>query len=281
MTPGHNTDRFTRRLTSRATRSRELEIALETISAAASLALDEQDAVGGPQIRFKEDDSPITAADLDVESLIVDRLGTFFPKARFLGEEEAGHGKTVDLSGDVWVIDPIDGTTNYTLGLSIYAVSIGLLRDGVPILGVISLPRVRELFFCDQSTPAVRNNREIMAVADDFERHQFLCMPSSALKWYHLDFSGNIRAFGSTVYHMLLVARGVAVGAFVRPFLWDIAGALPLLRKAGGELYSMETGQPVDLNEWAKIGFKPFPMVACAPRHLERLRSSLRIDPNF
>lgn len=264
---------------SRRFRSRELQIALETLSGAAELCVEEQVRAGGPHTSFKEDDSPITAADREVERMIVDRLGTFFPEARFLGEEFGGISSEDSLDGDIWVIDPIDGTTNYALGLSTYACSIGLLRNGEPALSAVAFPRVGDTYHCDFTGPPWRNKRERMAVVQDYERHQFLCVPSSIIKWYHVDFPGNIRGFGSTVYHLILVARGVASGAFVRPFLWDIAGALPMLRAAGGDLFALKTGEPLCIKRWAQSGFQPFPMIACAPKNFERLSSVLKIHP--
>jgi myo-inositol-1(or 4)-monophosphatase len=221
----------------------------------------------------------MTAADREVEKMIVDRLKTFFPDARFLGEEYGGVSGKNGLEGDIWVIDPIDGTTNYSLGLSTFACSIGLLRDGEPVLSAVAFPRIGETYHCDFGGEPWRNKKELMEVVVDFERHQFLCVPSSIIKWYHFDFSGNIRGFGSTVYHLILVARGVASGAIVRPFLWDIAGALPLLRKAGGDLFSLKTGEPLDIHRWAESNFEPFPMIACAPQNYKRLSSILKIIP--
>lgn len=264
---------------SRAERSRELQIALEILAAVSSLAVDIQGEVGGPYTRFKADDSPITDADLEIERLIIDRLGTFFPEARFLGEESAKN-EDIDLNGDLWVIDPIDGTTNYALGLSTYAISIGLIRDGDPALGAVALPRVHEQYFCDfGSAPALRNGRTALRVADKLERHQFPCMPSSMLKYYRIDFPGTIRSFGSTVYHILLVARGVAAGAIIHPLPWDIVGVLPLLRRAGGEIYVHASGEPLSLDRWAQDNFKPMPMIACAPQSFTKLRSIFKITP--
>jgi fructose-1,6-bisphosphatase/inositol monophosphatase family enzyme len=264
----------------RGERSRELQIALETLAAASALALEDQSLIAGAaHTNFKADDSPITAADQEIEQMIVDRLGTFFPNARFLGEEYGGLDPEEGLDGDIWVIDPIDGTTNYALGLSNFACSIGLLRDGKPVLSAVAFPRVNEVYHCDFDGPPWRNKKEIMKVVEDFERHQFLCVPSSIIKWYHFDFSGNIRGFGSTVYHLILVARGVASGAIVRPCLWDIAGALPLLQRAGGDIFSLKTGEPLDIKRWARRGFKPFPMIACSPRNYERLSSVLKMYP--
>lgn len=265
-------------LSFRAGRSRELQIALEILSAASAIALEDQERVGGPYTAFKDDDSPITEADREIERMIVDRLRTFFPEAQFYGEEYGGAGPDQSFAGDVWVIDPIDGTTNYALGLSAFAISIGLVRDLKPVLGAVALPRLGEVYHCDFSGPARMHHIE-MEVAREFERHQFLCVPSSFLKHYRFDFAGNIRGFGSTVYHCLLVARGVSAGAVVTPFLWDVAGALPMLHRAGAEVFSFETGEPLDLERWRKGGFRPFPMIACSPQNFERLRGAIQIHP--
>ena len=80
----------------------------------------------------------VTAADLAVETLIRERIAQQFPNDAILGEEGGRHGNT--SSGEVWIIDPIDGTTNFMRGLPDWAVSIACANEGEIVLGVIFAP---------------------------------------------------------------------------------------------------------------------------------------------
>lgn len=78
----------------------------------------------------------VSEADVEVQRVLVRHLDGVIPGARFLGEEE-GLGEAEDRSGWWWILDPIDGTTNFLHGVPPYAISIGLVGDGVPVLGVV------------------------------------------------------------------------------------------------------------------------------------------------
>lgn len=259
-------------------RSRELQLGGEIVAAAAAIAREEQDRVVAMPLTYKDDDSIVTPADRAIGRMVRDRLATFFPESRCFGEEYGGIEPATFAEGDLWVVDPIDGTTNYALGLSTYAISLGLMRGGEPALGVVRLPSHGDVYSCDFEGPAMHNGRPI-EVSRTIARHQFLCLPSSMLKWFHFDFRGAIRGLGSTVYHCALVATGVAAGAVVTPFLWDIAAVLPILQRAGGDLFHLRTGAPLDLQRWSRKGFRPFPMIACAPENFAALRSAIQFTP--
>ena len=86
----------------------------------------------------------VTDLDQDLEKLIRGRLGERFPDDRLTGEEYAAEGGSGPRR---WSIDPIDGTGNMVHGLPLWAISIGLIDDGEPVLGVISIPPLGELYW--------------------------------------------------------------------------------------------------------------------------------------
>src|SRR5512136_2308640 len=93
----------------------------------------------------KADNTVVTAADSEVEAFLRDTLSRAFPADGFLGEEM---GSSAGRSGRTWVIDPIDGTASYALGLPVWGVSVGLMRDQdrQPVAGLFYMPLVNELY---------------------------------------------------------------------------------------------------------------------------------------
>lgn len=97
------------------------------------------------RVAWKDDDSMLTDADLAVEDLLTREIGAAFPEDVVLGEERR-HGEPVPAGRHVWVIDPVDGTNNFGRGIPGFSVSIGVLRDGLPLAGVVHDPLTRQLF---------------------------------------------------------------------------------------------------------------------------------------
>jgi myo-inositol-1(or 4)-monophosphatase len=127
----------------------------------------------------------------------------------------------------------------------------------MPLLDEFYLSRGRGAFF---------NGRPIQVddsgYADD---ESFLCITSKAHRKYRIDFIGKTRTLGSTAAHICYVARGTAVAALLgRPSLWDIAGALPILRAAGGDLCYL-SGHPLDMAAMADGRKGPDPVLAGPP----------------
>src|SRR5260221_9084015 len=134
--------------------SAERALAIELARTAGELLRGE---VHGPRrIAFK--DSPtnlVTEMDARVEALIVERLLAAFPEDAILAEER---GAAAGRSGRRWIIDPLDGTTNYAHGLPLFAVSIALAAAGRVQLGVIYDPNLRELFVAERGAGAFCND---------------------------------------------------------------------------------------------------------------------------
>lgn len=108
-------------------------------------------------LRYKSAIEVVTELDGQTEQIIANRLQSEFPQYGFLGEE--GHRQ--ESQAGFWVVDPIDGTTNYVRRIPVFAVSIGLVVDGEPVVGVIYQPVTRELFAACQGGGATLNGEPI------------------------------------------------------------------------------------------------------------------------
>jgi histidinol-phosphatase len=199
------------------------------------------------EVRTKQDQTPVTEADTRVETMIRRRLTERFPGDAVHGEEEGLHG-----SGPrTWVIDPIDGTKNFTAGIQIWATLIALLVDGDPVLGVVGAPALGERYAAARGGGATLNGRPIRVsdtgaiedalVLSDGDR-SFLGTPND--RWFvDLMISAKrTRGFGDFWAHML-VARGAAdIELAPELRLWDYAALVPILTEARGRMTAFDGG---------------------------------------
>ena len=214
----------------------------------------------------KADNTLVTAADRQVEVFLRESLSQTFPSDGLLGEEM---GVSAGQSGRTWAIDPIDGTAAYAIGLPVWGVSVGILKDWEPVAGIFYMPLLDELYL-SRGHDACFNGQPIRVDhSGHIDNESLLCVTSEAHRHYRIDFVGKTRSLGSTAAHICYVARGMAVAALLgRLSLWDIAGALPILRAAGGDLRYL-SGHPLDLAVMADGRRCPEPVLAGAPWALD------------
>ncbi|MDO5295260.1 MAG: inositol monophosphatase family protein [bacterium] len=232
----------------------------------------------------KPDGSVVTEADALTERLIVEGLQTRFPDETIIGEEL---GQSQGISNCVWSIDPIDGTAAYSSRLPFWCVSIGLLVEHQPVLGIISLPALQETYYAYQGGGAYmvseRWGKERLQIPAgegpaDLHRNSQICVPSKFSRRFYLDFIGKQRSFGSTAIHALLVARHDAAAAIMRPYQWDIAGAAAILREAGGTMAALD-GTPVDIQNLLPPDSGNPDLILGTPQIIDYLRQ--RIHPRI
>jgi len=196
---------------------------------------------------------PVTAADRDAETAIRASLAEAFPSHGVLGEE---FGPSLPDAEYRWVIDPIDGTRAFILGLPIWGTLIGLTRAGSPLLGVMDQPFTRERFWSGetesffrhggitraiQARPCGRLGDALLATTStDFftseEEHARFAVLSRAVR---------LRRFGGDCYNYCLLAMGhidLVVEAGLKPF--DILPLIPIVERAGGIVTTWEGGDP-------------------------------------
>lgn len=205
---------------------------------AAQLALRSFDA--GLPVEWKDNQSPVTAADRNAELLLRELLLDTFPDDGFLGEE---FGAKPGTSGYRWIIDPIDGTRNYCRGIPVWATLVGLEQGGRPVLGVVDAPALMVNFRAMRGDGAYRNDRPIRVSGVDQMRGALMDSSSPTVFVQRgcgaalLNLAGKVqraRAMG-TFYGYVLVAQGAAdvmVGLGVSP--WDVAALRPIVEEAGG-----------------------------------------------
>src|SRR5512146_601187 len=221
-----------------------LSIATEAALAAGALLLNY--AKTGFRIQLKNPINLVTDADLAAEQCVIDHIRTHVPTHRILAEER-GAGMQPP-SRYRWVIDPLDGTTNFAHGFPFYAVSIGVEFDGRGLIGVVYDPTRDELFTAQAGGGARPHGHPIGASATEPLAHALLVTgfaydirdtPNNNLNHFGrfaLKARG-LRRTGSAALDLCYVAAGRFDGFWeVKLSPWDMAAGVVILREAGGRV---------------------------------------------
>ena len=197
----------------------------------------------------------VTQTDKNAERVIKDDILAKFPDHTILAEES---GKTSSNSDFLWVIDPLDGTTNFVHGLSPYCVSIALLKNDKPLLSVISELPSENLFWAVKGQGAFCNGEKISVSSRKLIRDSLLITGFSYkhdsnwetnMKLFK-DFtkiSHGVRRIGSAAADLCYVASGQADGFWeIGLYPWDSAAGILLVEEAGGKVSRMD-GKPYNI----------------------------------
>lgn len=187
----------------------------------------------------------VTEADLAAEAAIIASLDEDTPGTNILAEESAGHNLKPS-AGKVWVVDPLDGTTNFAHGFPVFAVSVALLVDGIPVIGVIYSPMLDELFCGVRGTGAWCNGEPIQVTDTGFLieslvgagiPYELESVLPGIIKQLQaiIPKVRDIRRSGSAALDLAYVACG-RLDAFYEIDLcpWDTAAGWLLVEEAGG-----------------------------------------------
>ena len=187
----------------------------------------------------------VTKYDRAVQALLTERLSLHFPDAAFLSEEEQTH--TFRARGQLFIMDPIDGTANFVNGLGFSAISVALLEDGEPLFGAVYNPYTEELYTAKRGEGAYLNGeriwvanrplREGLGLFGTSPYNEELFAMTEELFARMLRATADVRRMGSAALDLCMLAAGRADAFFeavLRP--WDYAAAGLILEEAGGRI---------------------------------------------
>ncbi|NJN16182.1 MAG: inositol-phosphate phosphatase [Oscillochloris sp.] len=173
----------------------------------------------------KQDRSWVSAADLEIEQLLIARVKAQFPEHGILGEESgAQHGS----GADIWAIDPIDGTQSFLQGLPGWSISLGLIRNGRPLYGFVSIPSTDDHYWCDDQGAYCNGKAIHVRETATIGKGDWIALTSRSHQSFRLGFPGKVRGFGSIASHLCYVARDAAVAALLGGEGRGACGILPL-----------------------------------------------------
>lgn len=206
------------------------------------------------KISRKEDNSIVTQIDIQAEKAMRKAIKRYFPNHKILGEELGG-----ELSGNeyTWVIDPIDGTSNYAKQKPIYVCGVALLKNNQIICSAINIPEEEKLLTAQNGQGAFLNNQKLW-VKNEENLNKAVIATSRPTKFEN-QFQEKIKkiepkikqinAFGSGLYSIACVANGeVDAAVCYIPKIWDVAPAILLAQEAGAIALNY-SGKPWTLEE--------------------------------
>jgi myo-inositol-1(or 4)-monophosphatase len=204
------------------------------------------------QVSMKGPANFVSLADKRAEEMLYTDLNKARPGYGFLGEE-GGNREGTDKS-HMWVVDPLDGTTNFLHGIPHFAVSIGLLREGVAIAGLIYNPANDELYMAEKGSGAFLNDSRLrVAGRKQLNECVIACgLPHIGRGDHELSRKemaalqpkvAGLRRFGAASLDLAFVAAGRLDGYWERNLqAWDIAAGIVLIKEAGGTVGDIHGG---------------------------------------
>ncbi|WP_247235399.1 inositol monophosphatase family protein [Telluribacter sp. SYSU D00476] len=227
--------------------------AIEVVKKASAFIQQEANTFNTERIEYKDINNLVSYVDKETEKLLVAGLREILPEASFI-TEEGTTGEDSNTEALNWIIDPLDGTTNFVHGLPVYCVSVGLVRGKEPLIGIIHEPSKDELFYGWQGGGAWCNGRRLQVskaqhlseslIATGFpyrnfeKQHQYMEILSTLMRKTH-----GVRRLGAAAVDLAYVAAGRFEGFYeynLHP--WDMAAGILLIKEAGGTVTDFEGG---------------------------------------
>ena len=197
-------------------------------------------------VRYKGRNDIVTEADVEAEKVIIQTIREAFPDDQFLAEETEGDNELTDQR--TWIIDPIDGTTNFAHGFPVFCVSIALYENQQAVVGVILEVNSREEFYAEKGKGAFMNGEPIRVSPDNnpssslittgfpYRNMELLEDYIELLKGLLQRVQG-MRRPGSAAYDLCCVASGRCEGFYEYGLApWDVAAGSLIVREAGGKV---------------------------------------------
>jgi myo-inositol-1(or 4)-monophosphatase len=236
-------------------------------------------------IRRKENVSSIvTEVDLESEALILDRIRHEFPDHNIVAEESGFENRA---SPWTWVVDPLDGTSNYAAGIPWYGVMIAVLNEAKPVLGAMYLPHDNTLYLAEAGKGATRNDQPIRVSPSDKLEQVLLAYAVDSSRDPHqtqrqvqgfgrlLNLVRNVRATNCLV-DFALTADGRLGGCINHSTrIWDIAAPSLILEEAGGKM-TTAGGATLDFSPGVDVCDRVYAVLGANPVLHARLLASLK-----
>lgn len=191
----------------------------------------------------------VTRIDKESEAMLVSFIRTAFPGHFILGEEGGCYEKERNAEESyTWIIDPLDGTNNYSQGLPVFAVSVGLQKDGETLLGVVYAPYLNEMYYAVKGKGAYLNGRPLRikhkpdlgssVIATGFPYDKGTHPQNNLANLQRiLPYLRGIRRMGSAAYDLCCVAAGFLDGYWeLNLNIWDVCAGILIVEEAGGRV---------------------------------------------
>ena len=229
---------------------------------AAALEIYERHRESGIEVDAKGDGSPVTAADLAADRILVAALERIAPDIPVVTEERA-ESHLEAAPERFFLVDPVDGTKEFVRGTDEWTVNVGLIEGGVPVAGVIMAPAKERLFIADASGAfeLVGTNRRALAVTKESEPRA--CVASKSHRTPETDafiaangIEGTVSAGSSLKFCLVAAGEADIYPRFGPTMEWDTAAGDAILRAAGGRVQAVDGGALAGPLRYGKAGWR-------------------------
>ena len=203
------------------------------------------------QVSLKDNGTSVSQFDLDATAFCIETINATYPNANIWIEEDQAILKD-DKDEYTWVIDPLDGTASFLRGYPIWGIGIGVLKNGVPLLSYFYGPACNQKYLAYGDKIFI-NDKELHNDNNVVNGDTKTIFISSRLH-KKIDFKDfeelKLRNFGSTLYHVVMVALGKAESVLIGScYIWDVAAAFFLGEKHGYSFYEFTTQKKLTLDD--------------------------------
>lgn len=205
----------------------------------------------------KEDRSIVTEADLQSQKFLIEQIESRFADFNFICEENLSETAALSENKINVIIDPIDGTAMFSMHLPFWCVSVGIFAGITPAYGFVYSPGCDLMFHTDNENSYL-NGRKLTVDQNTPIEKETNIFYSSEIKGVKINFPGKARNLGSTALHACLTTdnrRNRLIAFIGKSYLWDWAGAIPVVVKAGGRLRYLD-GREIDYGKIASNAFE-------------------------
>jgi myo-inositol-1(or 4)-monophosphatase len=239
-------------------------------------------AAGDADVELKSDGTPVTPYDRETDDRIVSAVTHAFPSHGTISEEADNVGPDTSWT---WVLDPIDGTSNFIAGVPYWCVSVALCLDGRPVLGIVDVPALRLRVEAVAGEGTRDGERRLhVGPAVDVRDPRSSNLPGmysggAARRLIERGVQLNARLMGAAALDLTMVARGTAPLAMtMAPHVWDVAAAGLLVAEAGGTCLGFGGGPLLPLEPGREYRAAVGPVVAASDVTAAHLAAALASD---
>ncbi len=236
--------------------------------------------INGIKTQIKPDKTVVTEADYAADDYIKSAIQSNHPNDLILSEESSQKIGNTDQA--VWVIDPLDGTTNFSFGLPIWGVSIARIVEQVPEIAALYFPIINELYIAQKGLGASLNGNKIMTKGKrkNHPNGFFNCCTRSH-RYFNITIPYKTRILGSAAYDFCAVARGAAILGFqATAKIWDLAAGYLLLEEAGGVAEVYHPPKPFPLSSSIDYQDQSYATIMAANENLAKKMKTYLIPKN-
>jgi fructose-1,6-bisphosphatase/inositol monophosphatase family enzyme len=207
----------------------------------------------------KNDTSIVTQADVEVQDFLIESIISRYPGCNLVHEENFKDlSMSIEEDTISFIIDPIDGTAMFSMYLPIWCVSVGIFRGYEPLYGFVYSPSSSMFFYNDDDQAYLNDIPTVVADSITIDTETNIFYASELHNTYTIGFPGKTRNLGSTALQACLIIdniRNRSIAFVGKAYLWDWAGALPIILKGYGNVCYLN-GTPLNYKEIFHNGYK-------------------------